>query len=106
MEAPLTDGANDAGEDLLRIGATPGAIAATNLPSHDGGTNGLLRAPVRCVDSRFPQKGEDGRELGGQMRSEAWAAGSAGAESISRTRRARRRPRTMGLSRTCSHNAV
>lgn len=48
IETPLTNGACDAGEDLLRIGATPRAIASTDLTGDDRGTNGLLRTPVEC----------------------------------------------------------
>ena len=44
---------------------------SSDFPSDDGGANGLLSAPVRRVDSRLPEKGEDGRELGGKMRGEA-----------------------------------
>ena len=73
IEASLTYGANDAGEHLLRIRSPPRAIASTDFPSHDRGPNRLLGAPVRCVDPRRPQKGEDGRELGGEMCGEAQA---------------------------------
>ena len=48
-----------------------GAVAAADLASDDGGPDSLFGAPVGGVDRRVPQKGEDGREFGGQVRGEA-----------------------------------
>lgn len=78
IETPLTDGAGDAGEHLLRIRAAPRAVASTDFPSHDRGTNRLLSTPVRRVDARLPQKGEDRVELGGEMGGEALRRGQPG----------------------------
>ena len=67
----MTCGANDAGEDLLGVGALPGAVAAAHLADDDGGPDGLFGAPVGGVDRRVPQEREDGAEFDGQVRGEA-----------------------------------
>ena len=62
---------HDAGEHLLGVGPVAGVIAAADLAGDDGGADGLFGAPVGRVDGRVPEKGEYGRELGVEMRSEA-----------------------------------
>ena len=71
VEVPLVSRPDDAGEDLLGVGSVAGAVAATDLAGHDGGSDGLFGAPVGRVDGRVPEEGEHGRELGVEMRGEA-----------------------------------
>ena len=71
VDVALACGAYDAGEDLLGVGALPGAVAAAHLADDDGGPDGLFGAPVGGVDRRVPQECEDGAEFDGQVRGEA-----------------------------------
>ena len=59
VKAALIERAEDRREDLLGRGAAQGAIAATDLPRDDRGTDRVLGAPVKCrpycyAESRRP----------------------------------------------------
>ena len=59
-------------EHLLGLGAAAGAIAAADLASDHRGPDGLLGAPVRRVDRRVPEEGEDSGEFDGQVGGESF----------------------------------
>ena len=76
-------------EDLLGPRAAGRAIPATDLAIDDGGADGVFGAPLVR-----PRRGPTGRRArpGTRRRAKRWAAGRAGAVSMSRLRRASRRP--------------
>ena len=60
--------AEHAGEDLLTVGAAPGAIpAAAHLARHDCGAEGLFGAPMGRIQGRLKEKAEDGLKLGDEV---------------------------------------
>jgi hypothetical protein len=61
---------DDAGENLLTVGTSPGAIAATDLSRDDRRADRVLGAPVRRVDRRIEQERPDGGEFALEMRGE------------------------------------
>jgi hypothetical protein len=61
---------DDAGENLLTVGASPGTISATDLACHDRGPDRVFGAPVRRVDRRIKQEGPDGHEFALEVRGE------------------------------------
>ena len=67
IEAPLTNGADDTGENLLRRRATRRAIPATDVPIHDGWADRVFGAPVGRIDARVSQEGQERRILDVEM---------------------------------------
>ena len=68
VELPLMPSAYDAGEDLLGVGAVPGAIVAADLAGDDRGAFGVFGAPSDRVDRQgSPEEGEHGSEFGVEM---------------------------------------
>lgn len=67
VEAPLMRGPNNAGENLLRLGAAVGAVAAAEFSGHDRGAQRLLGTPVRGVDRRIEEKRPNRRKLAVEM---------------------------------------
>ena len=61
IEATKTCSVDHAGEDLLGVGAAPGAIAARHLAIHDRRTERLFSAPVGGIDGRIKEESKDGR---------------------------------------------
>ena len=66
------DRPRNAREHLLGLGAAAGAIAAADLAGDHRGPDGLLGAPVRRVDRRVPEEGEDSGEFDGQVGGESF----------------------------------
>ena len=65
-------GAQDTRQHLLCVGATSRPIAAaTHFAGDDGGTKGLLRAPIGRVEARVDEKAEKRGQFDGQMTGEA-----------------------------------
>ena len=93
FDVALTRGADPSREDLLCPRAVWRAIPATDLAVDDGGADGVFDPPVGHVHVGGPQEGEHGRELAVEMGGEALVAGKTGAVSMTRLRRASRRPR-------------
>jgi hypothetical protein len=72
IEVTLLRGPQNAGQDLLRLGALWGAIAAAvHLPRDHRRTNRLFGAPVRGVEGGIDEEAEDRGQLGHQMACEA-----------------------------------
>ena len=71
VELALLSGAQHAGKHLLGVGAASRAIPAADLAVDDGGTQGVLSAPVGGVDGGFEEKAEERRQLGAQMGGES-----------------------------------
>ena len=71
----LAGGAQDTGQHLLGVGTLAGAVAAADLASDHGGSDGLLGAPVGGVDRRVAQEEEHGRKFVGQVLGEALGVG-------------------------------
>jgi len=64
VETALVGSAEDAGEDLLTVGAVPRAIAAAaHLARDDGGPQRVFSAPVGGVEGGVEEKAEDGIEF-------------------------------------------
>ncbi len=78
IEVALASGADDTGQDLLRLRSAGRAIPAADLACHDGRTNRVLGSPIGGVDGRIPEKGEERRELHGEMRGQAGRRGQDG----------------------------
>ena len=76
VEAALTGGAYDAGQDLLGVGALAGAVAPAHFADDHRGPDGLFGPPVGGVYRRVAQEEEHGREFGGQMVGEALGVGN------------------------------
>lgn len=72
VELALLSGPQDAHEDLLRVGAAHGAIAAAaHRARDDRGPHGLLGAPVGGVEVRIHEEAEERGEFDGQVPCEA-----------------------------------
>ena len=71
----MAGSAQDTGQYLLGVGALAGAVAAADLASDHGGSDGLLGAPVGGVDRRVAQEEEHGRKFVGQVLGEALGVG-------------------------------
>jgi hypothetical protein len=72
IEFTLPSGAQDADQDLLRVGSPPRAIpAATDLPRDDRRAQRLFGAPVRGVEPSIDEETEDRGQFDGQMPGEA-----------------------------------
>lgn len=72
IEAALLRGPQEAGQDLLRVGAVRRAIpATTHLPCDDGWAQGLLGAPVGGIEGGIHQEAEDRWEFDLEMPREA-----------------------------------
>ena len=71
VQAPLTRRADDAGEDLLGVGAAIRAIPSTDFAVHDGGAQRLFGAPVGRVDRRVEEKAEEPLQFDDEMGGEA-----------------------------------
>ena len=74
IELALGGRPDDAGENLLTVGAGPGTISAADLARHDCGPDRVFGAPVRRVDCRIKQEGPDGREFPLEMLGERWTS--------------------------------
>jgi hypothetical protein len=70
IELALGRRPDDAGENLLTLGAGPGTISATDFARHNRGPDRVFGAPVRRVNRRIKQEGPDGREFALEMRGE------------------------------------
>ncbi len=75
VKLALGGGADEGGEDLLCVRAPPGAIAAADFAGDDGGTDGLLGAPVGGVDGGVAQEVEQRGPFGDEVIGEALDVG-------------------------------
>lgn len=71
VEAALTRGADDTGEDLLGVGAAIRAIASTHFAVHHSGPERMFSAPVGRVNRRFEEEAEERGQFHREMRGEA-----------------------------------
>jgi hypothetical protein len=71
IELTLLNGAEDAGQYLLRLRALGGSVPATDFARNDGGTQGLFGTPVGRIDRGVEQKGEDRRVFDREVRGKA-----------------------------------
>ncbi len=76
------------GQNLLRIGAARGSIAAGDLAIDDGGPQRLFGAPIRGVQREIEEKAEERRQFGAEMSGEP-LAGPHASRSIEQVEHAR-----------------
>ena len=67
VKLALCGGADEGGEDVLCVCASPGAIAAADFAGDDCRTDGLFSAPVGGVDGRVAQKAEQCGPFGAEV---------------------------------------
>ena len=69
IEPALMGRSEHRGEHLLGLCAARGAVAAaTHLPGHDGGAEGLFSAPIGGIERRIKEEAEDRVKLDDEMR--------------------------------------
>jgi hypothetical protein len=93
IQVPLPGGPHDTAEDLLRVGASPGAVASTHLARDHERSDRVFGPPIGGIDRRDEQKAPEGLKLVREMPGEARTIGDRSGAAKRSTSRVMRRPR-------------